>query len=53
MGENEKTSSRIASIAAKLLKNPEKATLEEIQEIAGSVLTQAPDKPKEGEEPLS
>jgi hypothetical protein len=45
MAKNEKTSPRIARIAAKVLKTG-KATPKEAQELAGSVLTQAPDKPK-------
>ena len=43
MAANEKTSPRIASIAARGLKDPASLSLEEIREICGSVLTQAPD----------
>lgn len=46
MADNEKTSKKIAKIAARALKNPEKATKKEIRALAGSALTQAPDKPK-------
>jgi hypothetical protein len=44
MGRNEVTSKRIAAIAAKGIKSPLKLTLEEVQMICASVLTQAPDK---------
>lgn len=40
---NESTSKRIASIASKLLSNPD--TPKDIKSIAASVLTQAPNKP--------
>jgi len=39
----ETTSQRIARLAAIGVKNPELLTLEEIQAICGSALTQAPD----------
>ncbi len=45
-GKNERTSSRVASIASKGLKNPARLTKKEIKTIAGSVLTQAPDRGK-------
>jgi hypothetical protein len=44
MAKNEKTSERVASIAAKALRAPGKPTEAEIETLAGSVLTQAPDK---------
>ncbi|MEM7519150.1 MAG: hypothetical protein AAF368_19770 [Planctomycetota bacterium] len=46
MAKNEKTSKDVASLASKLLKDPKKATQKDIKTLAGSVLTQAPDKPK-------
>jgi len=46
MAKNEKTSTNIASIASKGLKNPGSLTKTEIKKISGSVLTQAPDKKK-------
>ncbi|NQV22181.1 MAG: hypothetical protein HQ511_12275 [Rhodospirillales bacterium] len=46
MAKNEKTSAEIASLAAKALKDPSSLTKKQVQKLAGSVLTQAPDKPK-------
>ena len=46
MAKNEKTSTKIGKIAAKALKNPGSLTKKQIQQIAGSVLTQVPDKGK-------
>lgn len=46
MSKNEKTSKKIATIAAKGLKSPETLTKAEIKALAASVLTQAPDKKK-------
>ncbi len=46
MAQNEKTSKEIASIAAKALKDPKSLTPAEIRSLAGSALTQAPDKKK-------
>lgn len=46
MSKNEKTSKKIAAIAAKGLKSPEKLTKAEIKALAASALTQAPDKKK-------
>lgn len=43
---NEKTSHRVASIASKAMRHPDSLTRKEIRSIAGSVLTQAPDKKK-------
>ncbi len=48
MGKNEKTSKDVASIASKGLRDPKSLTQAEIKRISGSVLTQAPDKPKKG-----
>lgn len=45
-GKGEQTSPSVASLASKGLKNPGSLTNKEIQKIAGSVLTQAPDKAK-------
>jgi len=45
MAKNEKTSKRVGAIAAKVLRG-EKVTQAELKSLAGSVLTQAPDKPK-------
>jgi hypothetical protein len=41
----ETTSQRVASIASQALRNPASVTKKQIQTIAASVLTQAPDKP--------
>jgi hypothetical protein len=46
MASNEKSSSKMASIASKALKNPGSLTKTEIKSMAGSVLTQSPDKSK-------
>jgi hypothetical protein len=46
MGKNEKTSSRVASLGSKGLKDPGSLTKKEIRTISGAVLTQAPDKKK-------
>lgn len=42
MAKNEKTSSKVASKAGKLLQNPK--TPKNVKSVAGSALTQAPDK---------
>jgi len=44
MAKNEKTSSRVASIAGKTLSNPKASKT--AKTLAGSALTQAPDKPQ-------
>ncbi len=44
MGKNEKTSKGVASKAAKLLRNPK--TLKNVKSVAGSALTQRPDRKK-------
>lgn len=41
---NETTSARVASIASKALQNPKAVTPKQVQTIAASVLTQAPNK---------
>lgn len=46
MAKDEKTSKNIASLASKALKNPSSLTSAEIKKLAGSALTQAPDKKK-------
>jgi hypothetical protein len=46
MKGNEKTSAKVASIASQALLNPKSVTPKQIQSIAASVLTQAPDKGK-------
>jgi hypothetical protein len=48
MGKNEKTGSRIGTIASKGLKKPSSLTNREIKALAASALTQRPDhkKPK-------
>jgi hypothetical protein len=44
MGKNEKTSPKVASTAAKLLKS--KNSSKDVKQVAGSALTQASDKKK-------
>ena len=44
MGKNEKTSKRMATLAAKALSNPRSSKI--TKSLAASVLTQAPDKKK-------
>jgi uracil-DNA glycosylase len=44
MSKNEKTSKKVASLAAKLLRDPKTSKI--VKSIAASVLTQAPDKKK-------
>jgi hypothetical protein len=44
MANNEKTSKRVASKASKLLRNPKSP--KDVKSVAGSALTQAPDKKK-------
>ncbi|MBU1862491.1 MAG: hypothetical protein KKH94_02365 [Candidatus Omnitrophica bacterium] len=44
MAKNEKTSKKVASIASRGLRKPSSLTNTEIKKIAGSVLTQAPDR---------
>jgi hypothetical protein len=43
MAGNEKTSARIASIAARGARDPASLTLREIQAVCASAMTQAPD----------
>jgi hypothetical protein len=44
MAKNEKTSKRVAAEASKVLRNPKSTKIE--KSVAGSALTQAPDKKK-------
>ena len=44
MGKNEKTSKKVASEAAKLLRDPK--STKRVKSVAASVLTQSPDKKK-------
>jgi hypothetical protein len=46
MARNEKTSKSIGSIASRGLRNPGSLTNKEIRKIAGTALTQRPDKKK-------
>jgi hypothetical protein len=46
MAKNEKTSPRVSKIASKGLKSPGSLTSKGVKTIAGSALTQAPDKRK-------
>ena len=45
MVKNEKSSSKVGKIASKGLKKPGSLTNKEIKSLAGSALTQRPDKP--------
>lgn len=45
MAKNEKTSSKVASIAGKGLKDPGSLTKKEIKTVSASALTQKADKP--------
>lgn len=51
MAKDEESSARLASIAAKALRDPGSLTKSEIQALGGSVLTQAPDNPKPAPKP--
>jgi hypothetical protein len=44
MANNEKTSKKVAKIASELLRDPK--TPQKVKSVAGSVLSQAPDKKK-------
>ena len=44
MAKNEKTSKKVATTASKLLRNPK--TPKAVKSVAGSALTQAPDRRK-------
>ena len=46
MARNEKTSTNVAKIASKALKDPGAVSKKEIKTLAASALTQAPDKKK-------
>ena len=43
MGKNERTGSKVGTIASKLLRNPSSATNKQIKTVAASALTQRPD----------
>ena len=45
-GTNEKTSKRVAALAAKAIHDPASVTPKQIQTLAASVLTQTEDQPK-------
>ena len=44
MSKNEKSSQKVGTIASKALQNPKSVSPKEIKSLAGSVLTQRPDK---------
>jgi hypothetical protein len=44
MAKNEKTSSKVASVASKGLKDPGSLTKKQIKSVSAAALTQAPDK---------
>jgi hypothetical protein len=46
---DEKTSQRVATIAAKAMQNPKSLTSEEIQALAASALNQAPNQAGQGQ----
>ena len=46
MGNNEKTSPKVASLASKILSGEKKPTIADAKTLAASVLTQAPDRKK-------
>lgn len=46
MAKNEKTSSRVSTLASKVLSGEKKPTTKDAKTLAASVLTQAPDKKK-------
>jgi len=46
MAKNEKTSSKVATLASKVLSGETKPTPSQARTLAASVLTQAADKPK-------
>ena len=47
MAKNEKTSKKMAKLASEVLSGKKKPTAKEAKSLAASVLTQAPDRPKE------
>jgi hypothetical protein len=51
MASKDKSGTEAIELAARLLKRPQDATRKEIQTLAGSVLTQGPDKPKAAPKP--
>lgn len=46
MAKNEKTSSKVATLASKVLSGEKKPTTADAKTLAASVLTQSPDKKK-------
>lgn len=46
MAKNEKTSGKVASVAAQGLKNPSSLNNRQIKQVCASALTQTPDKSK-------
>lgn len=46
MAKNEKSSSKVATLASKILSGDKKPTQKDAKTLAASVLTQAPDKKK-------
>ena len=46
MASNEQSSKKLASLAAKILSGDKKPTVSDAKKLAGSVLTQRPDKKK-------
>lgn len=50
MSSNEKTSAQVAAIASRALQNPKSITPEEVQQLAASVLNQAPDRQRQGQQ---
>ena len=46
MAKNEKSSSKMATLAAKILSGEKAPTVADAKKLAGSVLTQSPDKKK-------
>ena len=46
MAKNEKTGSKVASLASKALQKPSSITTKQVKTLAASVLTQSPDKGK-------
>jgi len=44
MSKNEKSGSKVGKIASKALKDPKSVTASQVKSLAGSVLTQRPDK---------
>jgi hypothetical protein len=51
MSQNEKTSTKVATLAAKAMQNPGSLSPQEIKELAASVLTQSPDRQSPDRQP--